>query len=226
MDSFDYVIVGAGAAGCVLANRLTQDRVTSVCILEAGGKDSHPFIKMPAGFVKTLYADTFVWPFKTEPSASLGGRQVAVPQGKVIGGSSSINGMVYNRGQRVDFDTWAQFGNRGWSYDDLLPYFKRSEQRIGAGDDQYRGREGELPITDVDWILYDRNAESLTGDDIGTFRARLIDRGWQVVARDDEAGIDIYQFTGIVAGPATGVDEIPEIPEIAAPDQEEEGPDG
>lgn len=152
MDSFDYVIVGAGAAGCVLANRLTERGTTTVCVLEAGGKDSHPFIKVPAGFVKTVYSDKFAWPFKTEPSDSIGGRQIAIPQGRVIGGSSSINGMVYNRGQRLDFDTWAQFGNRGWSYDDLLPYFKRSENRIGPGDDTYRGRDGELPVTDNDWI--------------------------------------------------------------------------
>lgn len=152
MDEFDYVIVGAGAAGCVLTNRLTKDGSTSVCVLEAGGMDGHPFISIPAGFVKTLYGDRFLWPFKTEPSASLGGRSVAVPQGKVVGGSSSVNGMVYNRGQAADFDSWAQMGNRGWGFEDLLPYFKRSEQRIGDGDDKFRGRTGELPITDVDWI--------------------------------------------------------------------------
>lgn len=152
MDIFDYVVVGAGAAGCVLANRLTEDGVTSVCVLEAGGNDRHPFIAIPAGFVKTLYGDKFVWPFVTEPSEALDGRTVAIPQGKVVGGSSSINGMVYNRGQAADFDTWAQMGNRGWGFDDLLPYFKRSERRLGPGDDHFRGRTGELPITDLDWI--------------------------------------------------------------------------
>ncbi len=153
MDTFDYVIVGAGAAGCVLANRLTEDNsTTSVCVLEAGGSDRHPLITVPAGFVKTLYGDKFVWPFKTEPSDALGGRTISIPQGKVIGGSSSINGMVYNRGQRADFDTWAQLGNRGWGFDDLLPYFKRSERRLGPGDEHYRGRDGALPITDIDWI--------------------------------------------------------------------------
>ncbi len=152
MDIFDYIVVGAGAAGCVLTNRLTEDAGTSVCVLEAGGNDRHPFIAIPAGFVKTLYGDRFVWPFSTEPSAALGGRSVAVPQGKVLGGSSSINGMVYNRGQAADFDTWAQMGNRGWGFDDLLPYFKRSERRLGPGDDRFRGRSGELPITDLDWI--------------------------------------------------------------------------
>ena len=151
-DSFDYVIVGAGAAGCVLTNRLTEGDINTVCVLEAGGMDRHPFIHIPGGFTKTLYGDRFLWPFVTEPSESLNGRTVAVPQGRVVGGSSSVNGMVYNRGQAADFDTWAQMGNRGWGFEDLLPYFKRSETRIGDGDDRVRGRDGELPITDIDWI--------------------------------------------------------------------------
>ena len=152
MDTFDYVIVGAGAAGCVLANRLSEGNAASVCVLEAGGEDKHPYISIPAGFVKTLYGDRFLWPFVTEPGAGLGGRTVAIPQGRVVGGSSSVNGMVYNRGQRADFDVWAQMGNRGWGFDDLLPYFNRSEKRITDGDSAHRGQSGELPITDIDWI--------------------------------------------------------------------------
>jgi choline dehydrogenase len=152
MDTFDYVIVGAGAAGCVLANRLSEDGTASVCVLEAGRDDKHPLIHIPAGFVKTLYCDRFLWTFQTEPAPGLAGRSIALPQGKVVGGSSSVNGMVYNRGQRADFDVWAQMGNRGWGFDDLLPYFNRSETRITDGPASQRGQSGELPITDSDWI--------------------------------------------------------------------------
>ncbi|MFY0611545.1 MAG: GMC family oxidoreductase N-terminal domain-containing protein [Hyphomicrobiaceae bacterium] len=149
--AFDYIIVGAGAAGCVLADRLSASGRASVCVLEAGRSDKHPYIRIPAGFVKTLYGDRFIWPFKTEPAPGLDGRSLAVPQGKVVGGSSSINGMVYNRGQRADFDVWAQMGNRGWGFDDLLPYFNRSETRITDQSAEDRGHSGPLPITDLDW---------------------------------------------------------------------------
>ena len=152
MDTFDYIIVGAGAAGCVLANRLSSDPSINLCVLEAGGRDSNPYIRMPAGFVKTVYGDSISWAFTTAPGAGIEGREIKMPQGKVRGGSSSINGMVYNRGQRADFDHWAQFGNRGWGFDDLLPYFNRSERRIGGADDAVRGRNGEVPVTDMDWI--------------------------------------------------------------------------
>ena len=152
MESFDHVIVGAGAAGSVLAERLSEDAGTSVCVLEAAGPDRHPYISIPAGFVKTFYGDRFLWGFESEPLAALGGRSLALPQGKVVGGFSSINGLVYNPGQVADFNSWAKMGNRGWGFEDLLPYFKRSERRIGPGDDRVRGREGSLPITDIDWI--------------------------------------------------------------------------
>ncbi|MEZ5856412.1 MAG: GMC family oxidoreductase N-terminal domain-containing protein [Hyphomicrobiaceae bacterium] len=176
---FDYVIVGAGAAGCVLANRLSDDGSASVCVLEAGRDDKHPLISIPAGFVKTLYGDRFVWPFQTEPAPGLDGRSIALPQGKVVGGSSSINGMVYNRGQRGDFDVWAQMGNTGWGFDDLLPYFNRSESRITDGDASHRGRSGELPITDIDWInpLAEAFLDAAAG--LGIPRARDYNSGVQ-----------------------------------------------
>ncbi len=151
MDTFDYVIVGAGSAGCVLANRLSEDGATSVCVLEAGPRDWHPYIHLPAGFIKTFHMRSINWAYQQEPGPWTGGRRIYAPRGKTLGGSSSINGHIYNRGQRQDFDTWAQFGNRGWGYSDVLPYFKRLERRIGEGEDTFRGREGNLTVTTMDW---------------------------------------------------------------------------
>ena len=151
-ESFDYVIVGAGAAGCVLANRLTEDGAATVCVLEAGPPDRNPYIHIPAGFIKTLFDPSCTWQFKTEPTDRTAGRPISTTQGRTLGGGSSVNGMIYNRGQPDDFNNWAQRGNRGWGYDDVLPYFRRSEQRIGAGDDAVRGRDSGIPVTDMDWI--------------------------------------------------------------------------
>jgi choline dehydrogenase len=155
MESFDYVIVGAGSAGCVLANRLSEDGKSTVCVLEAGPRDWHPFIHIPAGFMYTLVNPSVNWLYTSEPSEWTGGRRIAAPRGKTLGGSSSINGHIYNRGQRLDFDGWAQRGNQGWGYRDVLPYFRRTEQRIadeaGSADATFRGNEGNLPITDLDW---------------------------------------------------------------------------
>lgn len=151
VDTFDYIIVGAGSAGSVLANRLSEDGESSICVLEAGGRDWHPFIHIPAGFIKTFYDDRVNWNYSMEPGAWTGGRRIHAPRGKTLGGSSSINGHIYNRGQHLDFDTWAQHGNHGWGFADVLPYFRRMERRIGDGDDTYRGREGELVVTDIDW---------------------------------------------------------------------------
>ena len=151
MEQFDYIIIGAGSAGCVLANRLTADGRFSVCVLEAGPSDWDPFIHIPAGFMKTLVNPKINWLYEATPSEWTGGRVVAVPRGKTLGGSSSINGHVYNRGQRMDFDSWAQLGNSGWGYSDVLPYFKRCEEKIGEGDELYRGKSGNLKITDLEW---------------------------------------------------------------------------
>ncbi|HSF95141.1 MAG TPA: GMC family oxidoreductase N-terminal domain-containing protein, partial [Thermohalobaculum sp.] len=151
MDTFDYVIVGAGSAGSVLANRLTEDSGTTVAVLEAGPRDWHPFIHIPAGFIKTFYDSRVNWCYSMEPSEWTGGRRVYAPRGKTLGGSSSINGHIYNRGQRMDYDLWAQRGNRGWGYEDVLPYFRQMENRIG-GEDAYRGRSGPLTVSDIDWF--------------------------------------------------------------------------
>ncbi len=150
-DRFDYVIVGAGSAGCVLANRLTAGGQHSVCVLEAGPPDWNPLIHIPAGFMYTLTDSSVNWLYQAEPSWGTNGRIIAAPRGKTLGGSSSINGLVFNRGQPMDYDVWAQKGNLGWSYADVLPYFQRYERRIGAGDDTYRGRNGEQIVTDLTW---------------------------------------------------------------------------
>jgi choline dehydrogenase len=151
METFDYVIVGAGTAGCVLANRLSADAGVTVCVLEAGPRDWHPYIHIPAGFIKLFSMPKLNWLYTQEPSEWTGGRRILAPRGKTLGGSSSINGHIYNRGQRADYDGWAQRGNRNWGYADVLPYFKRLEKRIGEGDDVFRGREGGITITDIDY---------------------------------------------------------------------------
>jgi choline dehydrogenase len=149
-ESFDFVVVGAGSGGSLLAARLAESGA-SVCVLEAGPKDYHPFLHIPAGYIKMLQDPRFTWQFRTEPSEGAGGRSIATTQGRVLGGSSSINGLVHNRGQDLDFDLWAQLGNRGWSYADVLPLFRRSERRLGHFDAKFRGSEGSLTVTDIDW---------------------------------------------------------------------------
>jgi choline dehydrogenase len=144
---YDYVIVGGGSAGCVLANRLSEDIRTNVLLLEAGGKATNPWLHIPLGY-GTLYADPrYNWLYKTEPEPQLGGRTAVLPRGKVLGGGSAVNGLVYVRGQAEDFDGWRQMGNVGWSYEDVLPYFRKSE-RNGRGADDYHGGVGPLRVSD------------------------------------------------------------------------------
>jgi choline dehydrogenase len=130
----DYVIVGAGSAGCVLANRLTEDAGTRVVLIEAGGRDWNPLIHIPAGYMKLLDQPTLTWGFKAEADPGTNGRAISYPRGRVLGGSSSINGMIYVRGQPEDFDHWAQLGNRGWSWDAVLPFFRKAENWEGKED--------------------------------------------------------------------------------------------
>ena len=130
----DYVIVGAGSAGCVLANRLTEDPGTTVILIEAGGKDWHPLIHVPAGYMHLLDHRTLTWGFKADKDSGLNGREIPYPRGRVLGGSSSINGMIYIRSQPEDYDHWAQLGNRGWGADDVFPYFRKAENWEGEED--------------------------------------------------------------------------------------------
>ncbi|MFE0843547.1 GMC family oxidoreductase [Achromobacter insolitus] len=192
-DQFDYVIVGSGAAGSILANRLSADGST-VCVLEAGPPDRSPYLHIPAGFIKAVFNKKYAWQFSSEGTAQTNGRRVPIPQGRTLGGSTSINGLVYNRGQAADFDHWAALGNTGWSYDEVLPYFKSMERRVG-GEDRYRGRKGELPVTDIDWIHplceafiagaveqgIPRNPDYNGAEQAGVgYFQRTIDRGWRM----------------------------------------------
>ncbi|AOI94111.1 choline dehydrogenase [Burkholderia pseudomultivorans] len=150
MESFDYVIVGAGSAGCVLALRLAEAGY-SVCVLEAGPADRNIMIHVPAGFIYAVSNPNLTWGFHSAPVPGINGRSVPLVQGKVLGGSSSINGMVYNRCQPQDYDAWAELGNPGWGFKDVLPYFRRSERRLGAGDNDFRGRSGPVTVSNPDY---------------------------------------------------------------------------
>jgi choline dehydrogenase len=145
MVAFDYIIVGAGSAGCVLANRLTEDASCRVLLIEAGGQDSSPLIKTPATF-SMLQDSEFDWAYRTVPQVHLGGRRIFCPRGRVVGGTSSINYMMYVRGNERDFDSWRNLGNDGWGYNDVLPYFKRSEDNRDIND-QWHGQGGPLTVT-------------------------------------------------------------------------------
>jgi choline dehydrogenase-like flavoprotein len=148
-DSFDYIVVGAGSAGCVLANRLSEDGKHRVCLLEAGGKDSHPFIHVPAAVGAILRTKSVNWGYMTAPQAHLNDRRLPTPRGKVLGGTSAVNGMVYYRGQPQDYDDWAAAGCTGWSYREVLPYFIRSENNINFPDPPYHGQGGPMTVSSI-----------------------------------------------------------------------------
>ena len=167
MQNFDYIIIGSGAAGAIVANRLASSSDNhSICVLEAGPAGNNLYSNIPAAFSKNLQNDKLMWRFSTAPTEQLDGRSVYIPQGKLLGGSTSINGLIYNRGQSSDFDHWHALGNEGWSYQDVLPYFRRSENRLASianthdnaksdlsnqsADSQYRGSLGPLQVTDPD----------------------------------------------------------------------------
>jgi choline dehydrogenase len=187
LGTFDYVIVGAGSAGCVLANRLSADPSIRVCLLEAGGKDAHPWIHIPVGYFFNFDHPRADWCYRTEPEPGLNNRVLKYPRGRVLGGSSSINGMVYIRGHASDYDAWRQLGNVGWSWTDVLPYFKRSENQV-RGPSEAHGTTGELVVDDLraSWEILD------------AFREAAIETG--IPATDDfnsgeSEGIGYFQVT-------------------------------
>ena len=148
MTDHDYIVVGAGSAGCVLAARLSEDPSTRVLLLEAGGRDTNPWIHIPVGYFKTMHSPATDWRYRTEPEPALNGRSLDWPRGKVLGGSSSINGLLYVRGQPQDFDHWRQLGNAGWSFDDVLPYFIRAEDQE-RGASEWHGSGGPQAVSDM-----------------------------------------------------------------------------
>jgi choline dehydrogenase len=150
VERFDYVIVGGGSAASVLAFRLGEAG-KSVCVLEAGPPGTRFFSRLPGGFTKLFFDASVTFQYRHEPTDSVHGRRIHAAQGRMLGGSRAVNGLIYNRGAALGFDSWAELGNPGWSYREVLPYFKRTERAIGLGDDAWRGRSGRLPVEECRW---------------------------------------------------------------------------
>ena len=144
---YDFIVIGAGSAGCVLTNKLSENPAHRVLLLEAGPRDTYPWIHIPIGYYKTIFHPVLSWGYQTEPDAGINGRRIIWPRGRVLGGTSSINGLVYIRGQREDYDHWRQLGNSGWSFDDVLPVFKSVEKQQ-RGENEFHGTDGSLQVTD------------------------------------------------------------------------------
>lgn len=187
-ESFDYVIIGGGTAGCILTRRLTEDSKTTVCLIEAGPPDKSPLIHMPLGFIRMLFEPKYNWMFMSPPDPNMKNRQTYAPRGKTLGGSSSINGMIYMRGHKHDYDEWASFGNSGWGWDDMLPYMRKSVFNENYKDGKLHDQKGELHVkyleepNKLNHVFVDA-AQSLQKKKIPDFNA------------GDNEGFGIYQVT-------------------------------
>ena len=187
MNNFDFIIVGAGSAGCVLANRLTENPNNKVLLIEAGGRDSYPWIHIPVGYYKTMHNPKTDWCYKTEPDKTMENRSIPYPRGKTLGGSSSINGLLYIRGQEQDYDIWRQLGNKGWSWNDVLPYFLKAENQE-RGQSEFHGIDGPLSVSDQRIKLPILDAFMNAAEEIGIPKVNDFNKG-------DNFGCGYFQVT-------------------------------